>query len=163
MKRLVPVFQILLFVWSCLICSLGARAQAPITVPTSVNAGPTLDTAGPEQRRSLNAIYLIVCPGVSAGSGFLLDNGVIVTNVHVVATCTRETLVGMSSESKQIKFSNVIPDAGRDLALLIPAKKLTAHGLKLAAKDNPEPGTSVSTWGYPFLYNGTSPLLSGAT
>jgi hypothetical protein len=28
------------------------------------------------------------------------------------------------------------------------------------AKDNPPPGTEVSTWGYPLLYNGATPLLS---
>ncbi len=159
MKRLVPVFQTLLFVWSSLIYSLTAQAQVPTTVPTSVNAGPTLDAAGPEQRRSLNAIYLIFCPGVGTGSGFLLDNGVIVTNVHVVATCTKDNLVAVGSKNQQVTFSKIISDERRDLALLIPVDKLT-HGLKLASNDKPEPGTGVSTWGYPFVYNGTSPLLS---
>jgi hypothetical protein len=118
-----------------------------------------IDAAGPEQRKALSAIYLIVCPNAGAGSGFLLNTGVVVTNVHVVATCTEQTLVGISTANKQVKFSHIILDASRDLALLIPTEKLT-NGLKLAAKDNPEPGTSVSTWGYPFLYNGASPLLS---
>jgi len=138
---------------------LPILGQTPVTVPTSVNAGPVIDAAGPEQRKALNAIYLIVCPNVGAGSGFLLDTGIVVTNVHVVATCTEQTLVGITTTSKHIKFSHIISDADRDLALLIPAEKLT-NGLKLAVKDSPEPGTSVSTWGYPFLYNGVSPLLS---
>jgi hypothetical protein len=53
----------------------------------------------------------------------------------------------------------VIKDADRDLALLIPTEKLV-NGLKLAETDNPPPGTPVTTWGYPFIYNGASPLLS---
>jgi S1-C subfamily serine protease len=134
-------------------------AQAPGTVPTSVNAGLVIDAAGPEQRKSLSAIYLIACPNVGFGSGFLLDTGIVVTNVHVVATCTEQTLVGISTSNKQVKFSHIIRDASRDLALLVPADKL-ANGLKLAVKDSPEAGTTVSTWGYPFGYNGISPLLS---
>lgn len=134
-------------------------AQAPVSVPTSVNSGPVIDAAGPEQRKALNAIYLIVCPNVGAGSGFLLDTGIVVTNAHVVATCTEQNLVGLNTASHQVKFSHIILDADRDLALLVPTEKL-ANGLRLATKDNPEPGTTVLTWGYPFLYNGISPLLS---
>jgi hypothetical protein len=134
-------------------------AQGQTAVPTTVSAGLVLDAAGVEQRKSLNAIYLIVCPGVGAGSGFLLDRGIVVTNVHVVATCTEQTLVGITTSSQQVKFSKIIQDAGRDLALLVPEHELTG-GLKLATKDNPEPGTVVSTWGYPFVYNGATPLLS---
>jgi S1-C subfamily serine protease len=33
-------------------------------------------------------------------------------------------------------------------------------GYILSKDDSLEPGTQVSTWGYPFAYNGTSPLLS---
>jgi S1-C subfamily serine protease len=134
-------------------------AQAPVTVPTSVNAGLVVDAAGPEQRKSLKAIYFIACPNVGFGSGFLLDTGIVVTNVHVVATCTEQTLVGISTANKQVKFSRIVRDTGRDLALLVPVEKLT-NGLRLAAKDSPEAGTTVSTWGYPFGYNGISPLLS---
>jgi S1-C subfamily serine protease len=142
-----------------LICGLPNFAQTPVTVPTSVNSGLVMDAAGPEQRKSLNAIYLIACPGVGFGSGFLLDPGIIVTNVHVVATCTEQTLLGISTANKRVTFSLIIRDADRDLALLVPTEKL-ANCLKLAAKDSPVPGTTVSTWGYPFGYNGISPLLS---
>ena len=48
-------------------------AQSPVIVPTSVDARLAIDAAGPEQRKSLNAIYLIACPNVGFGSGFLLD------------------------------------------------------------------------------------------
>jgi len=121
-----------------------------------------MDAAGPQQRRSLSAIYLIACPNGSAftiGTGFLLDSGVVVTNTHVVATCTEEKLFGVSTTNKRVTFSRIIKDPDRDLALLVPTEKL-ANGLRLAVKDNPEPGTEVTTWGYPFYYNGISPLLS---
>src|SRR5450755_3214529 len=63
-----------------------------VGVPTSVNAKLVLDAAGPEQRKSLNTVYLIVCPDSnSGGSGFLLSAGVVVTNSHVVSTCTEKT------------------------------------------------------------------------
>lgn len=135
----------------------------PIQVPTSVNANLILDAAGSEQRKSLGSIYLIACPDVgnsaSVGTDFLLDNGVIVTNSHVVSTCTEQTLFGISIANQKITFSRIVKDADRDLALLVPVGKLS-NGLKLNATDSPEPGLSVTTWGYPFAYNGVSPLLS---
>jgi S1-C subfamily serine protease len=144
-----------------LVGSFGACAFSQTTsVPTSVDAKLLLDAAGPQQRESLNAIYLIACPDVGIGSGFLLETGIVVTNSHVVATCTENTLFGISTANKQVKFSRVIKDTNRDLALLIPTENLP-NGLKLTAADNPAPpGTPVTTWGYPFAYNGTSPLLS---
>jgi S1-C subfamily serine protease len=135
-------------------------AQSPTTpIPTSVDAKLTLDAAGPAQRKSLAAIYLVICPDVGAGSGFLLDTGTMVTNSHVVATCTEQTLIGIGTANKQVRFSRVIKDADRDLALLVPTERLV-NGLKLAQLDTPPPGTPVTTWGYPFIYNGASPLLS---
>jgi S1-C subfamily serine protease len=138
-------------------------AQSPATpVPTSVNAKLVLDAAGPAQRKSLGAIYLIICPngsGAELGSGFLLENGAMITNSHVVAGCTEQTLVAIGTANKQVRFSRVIGDTDRDLALLIPTEKL-ANGLKLAESDSPPPGTPVTTWGYPFIYDGASPLLS---
>ena len=98
-------------------------------------------------------------PDVGFGSGFLLESGIVATNAHVVATCTEKTLIGISTANIRVRFSRVISDKVRDLALLVPAEKLTG-GFRLAPQDSPEPGTIVSTWGYPFGYNSTSPLLS---
>ena len=97
--------------------------------------------------------------GVGAGTGFLLDSGVLVTNAHVVATCNEQTLLGLTSLNRQVRFKKIIADQVRDLAILVPADDL-GRGFKIAEKDNPVPGTTVSTWGFPLLYNGTSPLLS---
>jgi len=153
MKSVVPLVGVL-------IGFLGTSAVAQTTVPTSVDAKLVLDAAGPQQRKSLNAIYLIACPDVGFGSGFLLETGTMVTNSHVVATCTEKNLLGISTANKTVKFSRVIKDTNRDLALLIPTETLN-NGLKLSSESNPAPpGTPVTTWGYPFGYNGTSPLLS---
>lgn len=138
------------------VCPLFAQTTQ---IPTSVDSALVLDAAGPEQRKSLGAIYLIVCPGVGAGTGFLLESGVIVTNAHVVGTCNQETLLAVTAQNQAIHFDRVISDTSRDLALLTPKAPLQG-GLKLAVRDNPVPGTTVSTWGYPLLYNGASPLLS---
>lgn len=58
---------------------------SPVQVPTSVDPGLVMDAAGPEQRKSIGAIYLIVCPETGAGTGFLLNSGVVVTNAHVTS------------------------------------------------------------------------------
>jgi S1-C subfamily serine protease len=146
--------------------SFRAVSQDPdvASVPTSVDAHLVLDAAGPEQRKSLDAIYMVVCPnvggkGFEAGTGFVLDSGVMVTNAHVVATCDEKTLVALTSKNSTVRFSKIIPDSNRDLALLVPATPIKSE-LRLASKDDPPPGTTVSTWGYPLLYNGASPLLS---
>ncbi len=152
MNSVVPLLGVLMG-------ALVNSAVAQTTVPTSVDAKLVLDAAGPQQRKSLNAIYLVACPDVGFGSGFLLETGTIVTNSHVIAACTEKNLLGISTANKTVRFSRVIKDTNRDLALLIPMETLD-NGLKLNSGNNPAPGTQITTWGYPFGYNGTSPLLS---
>ena len=138
-------------------CSL--EAQTPFQVPTSVDSRLLMDAAGPEQRSFLDAVYLIVCPNEGAGTGFLLDDRVVVTNSHVVGSCGESALFAISSKNDHVRFTKIINDKQRDLALLIPDGHLS-HGLALASAKPPAPGTTVSTWGFPLLYNGTTPLLS---
>src|ERR1035438_1610854 len=64
-------------------------------------------------------------PDVGFGSGFLLESRIVATNAHVVATCTEKTLIGISTANIRVRFSRVISDKVRDLALLVPAEKLT--------------------------------------
>jgi S1-C subfamily serine protease len=152
---MIATFRSVLMVGILTLPAFAQNGQIPISVDSTL----VLDAAGPEQRNSLNSIYLVVCPGLGAGTGFLIDSGVMVTNSHVVGSCNEATLVGVTAQNQGIRFSKVIIDSKRDLALLMPEKALHG-GFKLAAKDNPSPGTTVSTWGYPLLYNGASPLLS---
>lgn len=81
-------------------------AQAPATqIPISVDAHLVLDAAGPEQRQSLGAIYLIACPSggnITTGTGFFLDSGVIATNAHVTATCDESNLIAITAANHQI-------------------------------------------------------------
>jgi S1-C subfamily serine protease len=151
----------------CLLKHMNAQNQPPNTsmpgqVLISVDDKLLLDAAGPAQRHSLKNIYLIGCNKaneISFGTGFLLIGGVIVTNAHVVDGCSGFPLAGVSTTNQTITFTNILRDTVRDLAILVPSAKLDG-GYELAANDNTEPGTRVDTWGYPFGYNGTSPLLS---
>lgn len=154
----------LLCVATAMLAAMAAMAQTSdsAAVPISVDSKLVLDAAGPEQRKSLGNIYLIACPtgtGAVVGTGFVIDSGVVVTNAHVTATCDQNGLVGIGPNNDRVAFSKVIKDQNRDLAVLIPTKSLPG-GFKLADTDDPAPGTAVSTWGYPFAYNGVSPLLS---
>ncbi|MGO4514577.1 serine protease [Terriglobus sp. 2YAB30_2] len=135
--------------------------QQATPILTSVDTKLLLDAAGPTQRASLQNVYLIGCQKgkmISFGSGFLLNNGVLVTNAHVVNDCTGQQLAGISTSNKEITFSNTILDNVRDLAILIPSKAISG-GYALGADVTPEAGTRVDFWGYPFGYNGTFPLL----
>ena len=156
--------QRLFYVAMAVLSAMTAMAQTSdsTAVPISVDSKLVFDAAGPEQRKSLGNIYLVACPtgaGAVIGTGFVIDSGVVVTNAHVTATCDQNNLVGISPSNDRVAFSKVIKDQNRDLAVLVPTKKLSG-GFKLADADDPAPGTAVSTWGYPFAYNGVSPLLS---
>lgn len=142
---------------------IAAQSAAPITLPSnaSIASQPVLDAAGEEQRHAIGAIYLVVCPiDQISGSGFLLSNGLMVTNNHVIGTCDKNTLFALSSDNNRVLFAQIEKDVDRDLALLRPSE-LRSGGLRLSAElRGPVPGTTVTTWGYPLLYNGVSPLLS---
>jgi len=103
---------------------------------------------------------MIVCPATgSKGSGFLLANGLIVTNEHVVRGCSENQIIAVSAYGREIRISQTWIDANRDLAILRPAVTLNG-GLELADTSDLQVGESVTTWGYPLGYNGPAPLLS---
>jgi len=138
---------------------ISAQTQV-LSDQVSVSAKPVLDAAGPRQRAAIKAVYLIAClKDNNAGTGFLLSNGLLVTNQHVVGNCDAGELLVVASSDKRVQITRRIVDKDRDLALLKPSERLDG-GLELAKKGDPVPGTTVSTWGYPFLYNGFYPLLS---
>src|SRR5258706_7374395 len=57
------------------------------TTPTAVQW--TIDAAGPTQRTAIKSVVLLYCPNTNnKGTGFLLREGLIVTNNHVVEGCT---------------------------------------------------------------------------
>lgn len=120
----------------------------------------TLDAAGTIGRIAVESVYLIIGTATQEkGTGFLLTNGYIVTNEHVIRGNQSNQIIGASSSGQQISFSNSIVDAQRDLALLKPAKDI-GGGLELDDDNSLEIGKMVCTWGFPLGYNGPAPLLS---
>lgn len=120
----------------------------------------TLDAAGVPQRAAIKSVALLYCPVTHMkGSGFLLKNGLVITNNHVVDGCTVGQIVGVTSIGHHLNFRKLATDADVDLAALRPTEAI-AGGLELGLDIDPELGSVVSTWGYPLSYNGPAPLLS---
>ncbi|MDP9268224.1 MAG: serine protease [Acidobacteriota bacterium] len=120
----------------------------------------TLDAAAPQQKTAIKSVLLIACSATGLkGTGFLVRSGVIVTNHHVVAGCAAGQVVGITSSGVRVTFSGMVTDADVDLAALKPSVPLKG-GLTLGTDRHPKLGTTVSTWGYPLIFNGPAPLLS---
>ncbi len=118
-----------------------------------------LDASEEPNRKTINSVYLIYCAKTqSKGTGFSIKSGHIITNWHVVKDCTFAEIIAISSDGKQLKFTKVVVDENRDLAILTP-ESLVNSDLEI---DNQkvETETKVLTWGHPLAYNGPSPILS---
>lgn len=119
-----------------------------------------LDSAGETNREAINSVYMIICERLSLkGTGFLIKNGHIVTNWHVVKDSKPDEIFAISNKKEKIEFNKIIIDEKRDLALLTPTKTING-GLKINTEDRIYPGLQVITWGFPLGYNGPAPLLS---
>lgn len=152
----------LVSIWSLVIAtpSFGATPVTQNHPQAPVATQWVLDAVGPTGRAAVRDVYLVVCPNTEQkGTGFLVDNGVIVTNEHVVRGCNSADIFAVSSFGNQIVFTGVRTDAARDLAALNPATPLTG-GLKLGSTAKLAVGNIVRTWGHPLGYNGPPPLLS---
>jgi S1-C subfamily serine protease len=117
----------------------------------------------PAQQRVIKSVLMIQCPkDNSKGTGFaLLGGGVITTNSHVVGSCTKEELRGISSLSEEpVTFSSMVQDTNRDVALLCTTSPLATKGLELNGDERPPIETEVVTWGYPLRYQLPAPILS---
>jgi S1-C subfamily serine protease len=137
------------------VCSCYAQPDDAVPISTQW----LLDGTTVAQRDAIRSVLMIVCDKTSRkGTGFLVVGGIVVTDEHVVRGCSVSDLYALSSMGSRIKFLRMVTDADRDLALLRPLEKLTG-GLTLAV-ENPSVGAGVTTWGFPLIYNGPSPLLS---
>jgi S1-C subfamily serine protease len=127
-------------------------------VPTATQW--TLDAAGPPQRNAIGSVFLMYCPSThTKGTGFLLTNGLVVTNHHVVKGCELQQIAARTSSGSEIRFRKMAVDEVVDLALLRPSAPMTG-GLELGSDLDPAVGSAVSTWGFPLTFNGPAPLLS---
>jgi S1-C subfamily serine protease len=158
------------------IAMLGTVALLLATHSAAQNASPTAKQSipiatqlllenehSPAQQRVIRSVLMIQCPkDNSKGTGFaLLGGGVITTNSHVVGSCTKEELKGISSLSEEpVTFSSMVQDTNRDLALLCTANPLATKGLELNGDERPAIDTEVVTWGYPLRYELPAPILS---
>lgn len=119
-----------------------------------------LDAAGETGRSAITSVYMIVCQKTSKkGTGFLLKDGPIITNAHVIEGCQTTDVLAYSHLGERVLFSKATTCPQKDLAILVPKNKLDG-GLLLGPKKDPKVGNIVSTWGFPLGYNGPAPLLS---
>ena len=147
---------VLSFILSITTPPMGCQQQPEQhTVPASTQW--LLGASTVPQRRAIKSVYLLKCPKANVkGTAFLLASGVMISNAHVVAGCSAEELVAVSSLAKEVRFSKMITDNDRDLALLRPTTRLEG-GLALANEGNPPLEKRVCTWGFPLTYNGPAP------
>jgi len=120
----------------------------------------TLDAASATQQTRIKSVFLMVCPATQKkGTGFLIDSGLIITNEHVVNGCTATNMEAYAPTGATIHFAAINPDPDRDLAVLHPKEKLSG-GLTLGSDAALSLESKVTTWGFPLIYNGPSPVLS---
>ena len=139
----------------------AALAQVPSTTTadhTPIATQWVLDAAGPTQRSAIDSVYMIVCPTSNKkGTAFLTEGNIMVTDNHVVDGCAAPDLWAQSSRGRVIHFSRVISDGTRDLALLRPSVPING-GLKLGSDSSLKTGQGVTTWGFPLIFQRSSPL-----
>jgi hypothetical protein len=143
-------------IWLFSLTATGQQEPLDQTIPAATRW--TIDAAGPTQRTAIRSVVLLTCQS-EKGTGFLLKNGVVVTNWHVVKECNASQVLGGLSSGAPIRFGKMAQDEDADLALLRPTVPMTG-GLDLGPDQEPTLGTAVSTWGFPLAYNGPAPLLS---
>ncbi len=155
-----------LFRWSCLSANLAiaqlasAQVKGVSSPEVPIATQWTLDAAGTTQRNSIKCVFLLICPRTEKkGTSFLLSDGLVVSNEHVVEGCAANELEALKPTGETVRFKGLVVDAERDLALLLPAEKI-AGGLDLGSDSAVPIGTVVTTWGFPLIYNGPAPILS---
>jgi S1-C subfamily serine protease len=165
MKNAYLQIALLLFIPSCLPSTNAQKKKDSKALPTVTTKLPvatqwTLDAAGPTQRAGVTAVMLLICPQTQMkGTGFLIENGLVVTNAHVIAGCSAEQMVAQTTLGTIVKFTRAVTDTNVDLALLKPSEAMSG-GLQLSDSDALTVGTAVFTWGFPLQFNGPAPLLS---
>lgn len=156
------------FVTLAILCSTIPQLSGQETVPrdgisvpisTAVLLGGVKDAGS---KGVIKSVLMIQCPKDEIkGSGFAMNKGrVIITNSHVLGTCTPAELVGISPVvERPIRFLSFERDNTRDVAALCPVEQL-AFSMKLDVDKNARIDSEVETWGYPLSYADRAPILS---
>jgi len=160
MKNFIYFITLLFFIFSSIVTYSEPQSYNDNKKNIPISTKWLLDAAGESGRSAIKSVYLIYCSKTNfKGTGFLLLNGPIITNEHVINGCVASDIIAKSSFGNKFYFKKLISDNFKDLAILIPKNKLNG-GLTLGDDSNLKPGTIVSTWGFPLGYNGPAPLLS---
>lgn len=139
------------------VCEGQTKGQSNLPVSTEL----TISKANifNQNNEILNVFLVENLSAQSVGTGFLLHNGQVVTNEHVVHGGQLNQLLLFSPNGQRYNLKNVIVDTVRDLALLTLAQAITG-GYDLGDENSISIGNQAYTWGFPLGYNGPSPLLS---
>jgi S1-C subfamily serine protease len=140
--------------------TFGSFSQTIQKQDIPVSTQWTIDASGNVGRNSIPYIYLIYIPKTGQkGTGFRLKTGEFITCAHVVKNARANEIIAYSAFKVAMRFTKVIIDSVRDLAILVPIKKLDG-GFSLGNEDSLMTGNIVTTWGFPYGHNGPAPLLS---
>jgi len=148
---------VLLLAFACPHVLAQGNRTLPISTQALLNGVKSTESKG-----AIQSVLKIVCPKTQKkGTGFVLAGGnVIVTNSHVVETCTAQELVATSAVTTEpVRFTGGLTDPNRDLAILCASKSLPFR-LHLSGDQQPSVETEVETWGYPLIHEDSAPLLS---
>lgn len=119
------------------------------------------ESIGEVARTTTKSVFMIKCEGTnSKGTGFLIKPGYVITNEHVIRGSILSEIKIISFHSDTIRVANMIIDKDRDIAALLPTKKLE-NGLEIGDESKLQIGEPLETWGFPLGYNGPNPLFSG--
>jgi len=117
--------------------------DADVAPPTSrIARDPQVEAAG----RSVVRVLGTACGLGVAGSGWVAENGLVVTNAHVVAG-QDDTTVQLQGEGTRHEADAVWFDARNDIALLRVPGLAGAPGLELDVDESP--GTAAAILGFP--------------
>lgn len=84
----------------------------------------TLDASGDTGRSAITSVFMIICQKTgSKGSGFLIENGLIVTNEHVIKGCEANQITVVSACGVNSNITKIWIDTNKDLAILQPQEK----------------------------------------
>lgn len=139
------------------------RGQTPTSPVTGQRArnGPGQSAYTAVYRETIGSVVLVRSPDGSQGTGFVLDDGVIVTNAHVVGTADLVKVVYGSDVSR---VSDVFgADTFSDLAAIDASDAPTSATPLPLAESDPAIGTRVAVIGAPFGLRGSlsSGVVSG--